>query len=142
MSYKRCFKYANTVKICSETIASCASCRNKRHKKDKYISTEVRFCHCGPDHQASQGTVQYSKEKQKSSKSKQKNAYPYKLQVVRKLLTLNPNPEVIFSNAVKNTSNLTSSKFPTISAQEWSGSSVFGFYLCCFLHIREVVIFP
>ena len=41
-----------------------------------------------------------------------------KLHAVRNLLKLNPNPEIILSNPVKNTSNKTRTKSPTRSEQE------------------------
>ena len=47
-----------------------------------------------------------------------------RLQAIRKRLKLNPDPELFFSNAVKSTSNQTTSKSPTGSDQEsQSGSS-------------------
>ena len=61
-------RYGHTVKICRETIATCARCSCKGHNNDKFTSTEVRCCHCGEDHQA------FSR-KQKTPSSKQNNAY-------------------------------------------------------------------
>ena len=49
MSSNTCLRYGHTVKICHETIATCARCSYQGHKKDKCTSTEVRYCHCGED---------------------------------------------------------------------------------------------
>ena len=46
-----------------------------------------------------------------------------RIQALRKLIRLNPNPELIYSNAVKNTSNQTRSKSPTRSEQESQSDS-------------------
>ena len=65
----------------------------------------------------SKGTAQYSKQKQKIVQDQAKERIP-RVQATLKFLRLNPNPELIFSNAVKNTSNRTASKFPSGSEQE------------------------
>ena len=46
-----------------------------------------------------------------------------RLQVIQNLLRLNPNPELLFSNAVKKTSNPTRSTSPTGSEQESQSNS-------------------
>ena len=46
-----------------------------------------------------------------------------RLQAIRKLLRLNPNPEKIFPYAVKNTSNRTTSQSPSSSEQESQSES-------------------
>ena len=70
----------------------------------------------------SQETTQYSKEKQKSSRSKQKKLIP-RQQAIRKLFRINPHPELIFSNAVKNTSDRTTSISQTRTNQESQSES-------------------
>ena len=109
------------MKRCREITATCARCSSKGHKKDKCTSTEVRCCHCGVDHKAFSRNCAIFKRETEIVQIQTKERAP-RLQALRKLLRLNPNPDLIFSNAIKNTSNPTASKYPTRSQQESQSS--------------------
>ena len=109
-------------KICRETIATCARCSWQAHNKNKCTSTEVRCCHCGADHQAFSRNCPINKRETGVVQIQTKERI-LRLQVVRKLLNLNKNPELIFSNAVINTSNWTPSKSSNRTHQESQSKS-------------------
>ena len=117
MSCKKCLKYWHTVHKCRETIAACARCNNQVHNKDKCTSTEVRCYNYEVDHQA------FSRYYPKFINETviieiQTKERITRWQLIRKLFRLNSNPEIIFSYALKNTSNSTISKSLTSSDQE------------------------
>ena len=76
MSWMICLRYEHLVKTYCERIATCAICSSLGQNKDKHTSTEFRWDIAGKTSKPSQGTAQYSKENQKSPRSKLKNAYP------------------------------------------------------------------
>ena len=85
-------------------------------------AAKVRCCNCGDDHQAfSRNCPIYIRETE-IVQIQTKERIP-RLQAIRKLLRINPHPELIFSNAVKNTSNRTTSKSPTRTNQESQSES-------------------
>ena len=117
MSCMTCRRYGHTMKRCRETIATCARRSCQEHIKDKCTSTEVRYCHCGEDHQAFLRNCPIFKRETEIVQIQTKERI-HRLHAIRKLLRLSPNPELIFSNAVKNTPNRTTSKSPSKSEQE------------------------
>ena len=119
MSCKKCLRYGHTVKRCHDRIATCARCSCQGHNKDKCINTEVRCCQCGDVHQTFSRNCPISKWETEIVQIQTKELIPW-LKAIQKLLRLNPNRKVIFSNAVMNASNRTRSKPPTRSEQEHS----------------------
>ena len=117
MSCKTCLRYGHTVKRCHETVATCARCSCRGHNKDKCTSTWVRCCHCGEDHQAFSRNCSIFRREMEIVQIRTKECIT-RLQAIQKLLRLKPNPEYIFSSAVNNTSNRTTSKSPTRTEQE------------------------
>ena len=122
MSGNKCLKSGNTVKRCRETIATCARCSNQGHNKDESTSTEVRCCHRKADLQAFSRICPIFKRETEIIQIQPNDIIP-RLQAERKLHTLNQNRELVFSNAVKKTSNPTRTKSPTISEQESQSDS-------------------
>ena len=122
MSYKIYLKYGHTVEKCRETTATCAMCSNQGHNNDKRYSTKIRCCHCEADHQVFSGNCPIIRRETEIIQMQTKVRIA-KLQAIRKLLRLNPNPKLIFSNAVKNTSNPTELKSPTRSENESQSDS-------------------
>ena len=109
MSCKKCLKYGHTVNRCRETIATCARCSNQVHNNDKCTIYEVKCYHCEADHQT------FSRNCPKFNRETELNLIQIReriprAQAIQKLLRLNPNLQLIFSNAVKNTCNLNRSK--------------------------------
>ena len=102
MSCKKCVKYGNKLKRCRETIATCARCSNQGHNKDQCTGTEVRCYHCDAAHQSFLRNCLIIKKETEIIQIQIKECLP-RLQAIRKLLGLNPNPELIFSGAVKKT---------------------------------------
>ena len=98
------------IKICRKTIATCAWCSG--NSKDKCTSTEVRCYHCGGDHQTFSRNCPIFKIETEIVQTQTKERIP-RLHSIHKLLRLTPNPELFFSNAVKNPSNRTTSKSPS-----------------------------
>ena len=115
-SCKKCLRYGHTVKRGRETIATCAWCSCQWHYKGKCTSNEVKCYHCGEDHQAISRNCPIFKRETEIVQIQRKERIR-RLQAIRELLKLNPNPELIFSNAVKNTSNRNTSKTPSTSEQ-------------------------
>ena len=80
-----------------------------RHNKDKCTSTEIRCCHCGLNIQVfPRNCPIFNREAEIfliQTKERKR-----RLQALWKLLGLNPNPDLIFPSAVKNTSNSNGSK--------------------------------
>ena len=103
MSCETCLRYGHIVKRCHKTIATCEKCSCQGHIKYKCTSTGVRCCHCRDDHQAFSRNYQLFKRETEIVQIQTKERIP-RQQVIRKLLRINPHPEIIFSNAVKNTS--------------------------------------
>ena len=122
MSCKTCLRYGNTVKRCHETKATCVRCSYQRHNKDKCISTEVRCCHCEDDHETFSRNCQIFKRETEIVQTQTKERIP-RLQAIQKLFKINPHPELIFSKAVKNTSNQTTSKSSSGSEQDIQSDS-------------------
>ena len=90
---------------------------NQGHNTNKCTSTEIKCYHCEADHQAFSNNCPIFERETELIQIQTKERIP-RLQAIRKLLRLNPNPGVIFSNAVKNTPNPTRSKSPIRSEQE------------------------
>ena len=123
ISCKKCLTYGHTVKICRQSKATCVRCSNQGHNKDICTcSTEVECCHCEADYQAFLRICPIFKRETKIIQIKTKERTP-RLQALQKLLRLNLNPKLIFSNAVINTSKPTRSKSPTRSEQESQSDS-------------------
>ena len=122
MSCKTCPIYGHTVKTIHETIAACAKCSCQAHNKDKCTSTEVRCWHLGDDHQALSRNCPIFKKETEIVQIQTKEPIP-RLQAIWKVLRINPHLELIFSNAVKNNSNRSTSKFPTRTNEESQSKS-------------------
>ena len=122
MSCRTCVRHGHTVKRCHETIATCTRYSNQGKNKDECSSTEVWCCHCGADHQTYSRKCPLFKREMEIIQIQTKDCVP-RLHSIRKLFRLNPNPELTFSNAVKNTSNATTSMSPTRSKQESQSDS-------------------
>ena len=88
-----------------------------RTQQKNALVPKTDSCHCGEDHQAFARICPIFEEETKIDQIKTKDRLP-RLQDLRKLLRINPNPELIFSNAVSNTSNRTTSKYQSTSEQE------------------------
>ena len=117
MSCKTCLGYGHTVKIFHGTIATCAKGSCKAHNRDKCTSTEVRCCHSGDDHQALSTNYPLFKRETEIVQIQTKECIT-RLQAILKLHRLNLNPEFIFSNTVKNSSNRATTNSPTRTDQE------------------------
>ena len=122
MNCKTCLRQGHTMRRCRETIASCARCSCQGHNKDKCTSTEVRCCHFGEDHLAFERNCPIIKRETEIVQTQTKERIP-RLQATQKLLRLNQNSDLILSNAVKNTSNRTTSKSHTRTDQESQSES-------------------
>ena len=109
--------YGRTVKRSRETRATCARCSSQGHKKVKCTSPAVRCSHCGVDHQALSRNCPLFKREEEIVQIQTKE-HIHRLQLIRKLHRLNQNPELLFSNAVRNTPNPTTSKYQTRSEHE------------------------
>ena len=107
---------------CHETIATCANCSCQGNNKVKCTSTEVRCYHCGDDHQTFSRNWPIFKRDTEIVQTQTKERIP-RLQAIRKFLRVNPHPELIFSNAVRNTSNRTTSKSGLKKNQETQSES-------------------
>ena len=117
MRCETCLRYGHTVKRWHEPIEACAKCSCHGHNKNMCTSTEDRRCHCGDYHQSFSRNCPVFKRETEIDLIQRKERIP-RLQAIRKLLRINPHPDLIVSNAVKNTSNRTTSKYPTRSNQE------------------------
>ena len=117
MSCKTCHKFGHTAKRCHETIATCARCSCQGHDKDKCTSNEVKCYHYAEDHQTFSRNCPVFKKEMEIVRIQTKERIPSQ-QAIRKLLRLNPHPELIYSHAVKNTSNRTTSKSLNRTNQE------------------------
>ena len=83
---------------------------------------QVRWCHCRVNHQAFWRNCTTFKRETEFVQIRIEQRIP-RLQSIRKLLRINPNPKLIFSNEVKKTSNVTTSKSVTRSEQEIQSDS-------------------
>ena len=110
------------MKRCQETIETCARCSCQGHNKDRCTSTEVRCCHCGDDHKAFSRNCPIFKINSEIVQIQTKQRIP-RPQATRNLLRINPHPELIFSNAVKNSSNRTTWKSPNRTNQKSQSES-------------------
>ena len=119
MSCKKFLKYAVKQMPWNNTNAMHARCSNEDHNKNKCTSTEVKCYHCEAGHQAFSRFCPKIKIETEIIQVQTKERIP-RLHGTRKFLGLNPNPELMFSKAVRNTSNQIISKSPTISEQEKS----------------------
>ena len=77
---------------------------------------------CGDDHQAFSRNCPIFKRETEINQIQTKERIP-RLPARRKLLRVNPHPKLIFSNAVKNTSNRTTAKSLSTSEQESQSES-------------------
>ena len=123
MSWKTRLRYGRTVKNCHEIIATWARCSNQGQNKERCTNTEVGYCRYGSDHQAFSMNCPIFKRETEIVQFQTEERIP-RQQVIRKLLRINLHPELIFSNAVKNTSNRTTSKSPTRTNQESQSESI------------------
>ena len=71
MSCKTCLRYGYTAKRCRETIATCTRCSCQGHNKDSAPVPKSNAATAEKTTKYSQGIVLFSKEKMKSSKSKE-----------------------------------------------------------------------
>ena len=116
MRRKKCLNYGHLMKRCRETLATFARCSYQLHSKDRWSSTEVRCCHCIADHLAFSKNCSRLKRETEIIQIQTKKRIP-RQKALRKLLRLSPNPELIFSIALKNTSYPTRSKSSTSPKQ-------------------------
>ena len=117
MSCKTSLKYGHTAKRCHETIATCARCSCQGHNKDECTSNEVKYFHCYEDHQSFSRNCPVFKKEMEIVWIQTKVRIP-RQQAIRKLIRLNSHPELIYSHAVKNISNPTTSKSPNRTDQK------------------------
>ena len=96
-------------KRCHETIATC-SCKL------------IKCYHCGEDPQTYSRNCHVLKKEMEVVRVQTKERIP-RQQAIRKLLRLDPHPELIFSHAVKNSSNRTTTKSPNRTDQESQSKS-------------------
>ena len=123
LSCKTCARYEHTVKICHETRVTCAKCSNRGHSKDKCTGAEVSCSHWGAVQQAFSRSCPLLKQELEIIQIQTKERL-LRLQAVRKLFRLNPNSDLFFANAVKNTSNPTTPKLPTRFEQGRQSNSI------------------
>ena len=85
-------------------------------------SNEVKCYRCGEDHQTYSRNCPVFKNEMEIVRIQTKERIPWQ-QVIRKLLRLDPHPELIYSHAVENTSNRTTSKSSNRKDQESQSES-------------------
>ena len=122
MSCKTCLEFGHTAKKFHEKIATCAGCSYEGHKKDKCTSNEVKCLHYGEVDQSYSRNCPVFKKEMKIVQIQTKERIP-RQQAIRNLLGLKPHPELIYSHAVKNTSNRTTSKSPNGTDQNSQSES-------------------